>query len=265
MQKKFKVVLFNPDTLRKHEAWFTFQWDYNNHRWNVHLRTLFGESDNIYTGKPEDCVRRYADARNVRDKEYITIKTVAQSHSPTDPDKIIIWVLVCENKIKKGLAKPVQVNIMSMLSSYTVYAPIENEVEMKVALASVTERPNPNFGKADAPNKDLQGYIDFEWRRSDGRPLRDSRSFPQGVNILIEQLLAQNPELPTCVGLDELVKFIIENKTEFSCWAYVNHTDGVEYRNYGFRKPEPKPTPQYLQGRQTQSGTTTPTEQLPFA
>ena len=154
---------------------------------------------------------------------------------------------------------------MSMLSSYTVYAPIENEVEMKVTLASVTERPNPNFGKADAPNKDLQGYIDFEWRRSDGRPLRDSRSFPQGVNILIEQLLAQNAELPICVGLDELVKFIIENKTEFSCWAYVNHQDGVEYRNYGFRKPEPKPTPQYLQGRQTQSGTTTPTEQLPFA
>ena len=126
---------------------------------------------------------------------------------------------------------------MSMLSSYTVYAPIENEVEMKVHLASVTERPNPNFGKEDSKSKDLQGYIDFEWVRADGRPLRDSRSFPQGVNILVEQLLTQNAELPTCVGLDELVKFIIENKTEFSCWAYVNHQDGVEYRNYGFRKP----------------------------
>lgn len=77
MQKKFKVVLFNPDTLCKREAWFTFQWDYNNHRWNVHLRTLFGESDNIYTGKPEDYVQRYADARNVRMKEYVTIKSVA--------------------------------------------------------------------------------------------------------------------------------------------------------------------------------------------
>lgn len=142
---------------------------------------------------------------------------------------------------------------MGMLSSYTVYAPIENEVEMKVTLTSVTERPNPNFGQLDSPSKDLQGYIDFEWKRSDGRPLRDSRSFPQGVNILVEQLLAQNAELPTCVGLDELVKFLIENKTEFSCWAYVNHTDGVEYRNYGFRKPEPKPTPQFQQA--TQAGT----------
>lgn len=142
---------------------------------------------------------------------------------------------------------------MGMLSSYTVYAPIENEVEMKVYLASVTERPNPNFGQPDSPSKDLQGYIDFEWKRADGRPLRDSRSFPQGVNILVEQLLAQNAELPTCIPLDELVKLLIENKTEFSCWAYVNHADGVEYRNYGFRKPEPKPTPQFQQA--TQAGT----------
>lgn len=142
---------------------------------------------------------------------------------------------------------------MGMLSSYTVYAPIENEVEMKVILASVTERPNPNFGQPDSPSKDLQGYIDFEWKRADGRPLRDSRSFPQGVNILVEQLIAQNPELPTCVGLDELVKFLIENETVFSCWAYSNSVDGIEYRNFGFRKPEPKPTPQFQQA--TQAGT----------
>lgn len=143
---------------------------------------------------------------------------------------------------------------MGMLSSYTVYAPIENEVEMKVILASVTERPNPNFGQPDSPSKDLQGYIDFEWKRADGRPLRDSRSFPQGVNILVEQLLAQNPELPTCIPLNELVKKLIENKTEFSCWAYTNNVDGVEYRNYGFRKPEPKPTPQFQQTTQAGKG-----------
>lgn len=155
---------------------------------------------------------------------------------------------------------------MGMLSSYTVYAPIENEVEMKVHLTAVTERPNPNFGKADAPNKDLQGYVDFEWVRSDGRPLRDSRSFPQGVNILVEQLLAQNADLPTCLDLEAFTKHIIENKTEFSCWAYTNHTDGVEYRNYGFRKPEPRQTqtPQYLQSRQTAPATTA-AEPLPFA
>ena len=154
---------------------------------------------------------------------------------------------------------------MGMLSSYTVYAPIENEVEMKVTLTSVTERPNPNFGHPDSPSKDLQGYIDFEWKRSDGRPLRDSRSFPQGVNILVEQLLTQNAELPTCVGLDELVKFIIENKTEFSCWSYTNNVDGVQYRNYSFRKfdSNQNQVPQYLQGGQTSS--VTQTEQLPFA
>lgn len=142
---------------------------------------------------------------------------------------------------------------MSMLSSYTVYAPIENEVEMKVVLASVVERPNPNYGKADAVNKDFQGYIDFEWVRKDGRPIRDSRSFPQGVNILVEQLLAQNADLPTCIPLNELIKHIVDNKVEFSCWAYINQNEGVEYRNYGFRKPAPKPVPQYQQVTQPTS------------
>ena len=131
---------------------------------------------------------------------------------------------------------------MGMLSSYTVYAPIENGVEMKVSLKSINERPNPNYGKEGEKSKDLQGYIDFEWVRSDGRPLRDSRSFPQGVNILVEQLLAQNTELPTCIPLDELVKKLIDEKIEFSCWSYTNYVDGTEYRNYGFRKPEAQNT-----------------------
>lgn len=154
---------------------------------------------------------------------------------------------------------------MSMMKSYTVYKAVVDGEEMKVTLHSVTERPNPNYGKEDSPSKDLQGYIDFEWVRADGRPMRDSRSFPQGVNILVEQLLAQNPELPTCLDLDEFVKHIIDNKVEFSCWSYTNNVDGVQYRNYGFRKLDSNQNqvPQYLQGRQTPSATQT--EQLPFA
>ena len=160
---------------------------------------------------------------------------------------------------------------MSMLNSYTVYKAVVDGEEMKVTLASVAERPNPNFGQPDSPSKDLQGYIDFEWKRADGRPLRDSRSFPQGVNILVEQLIAQNPELPTCVGLDELVKFLIENKTEFSCWAYTNNVDGVQYRNYGFRKQETEPQqmlpPTERAPRRAKRTTTTTVveEHLPFA
>lgn len=127
---------------------------------------------------------------------------------------------------------------MSMMQSFKVYKPVVNGEEMKVTLRSVTERPNPNFGKEDSKTKDMQGYIDFEWVRDDGRPLRDSRSFPQGVSILVEQLLAQHPELPTSVGLDELVALIRDNKIEFSCWAYTNATETNEYRNYGFRKPD---------------------------
>lgn len=154
---------------------------------------------------------------------------------------------------------------MGMLNNYTVYKAVVDGEEMKVTLTSVAERPNPNFGQPDSSSKDLQGYIDFEWKRADGRPLRDSRSFPQGVNILIEQLLTQNPELPTCLDLDEFTKFLIENKTEFSCWAYTNNVDGVQYRNYGFRKLDSNQNqvPQYLQGRQTPSAAQT--EQLPFA
>lgn len=127
---------------------------------------------------------------------------------------------------------------MSMLQSYNVYAPIEQNKEMKVVLTEVVERPNPTYGQKDKPNSDFVGYVDFVWQRADGRPMRDSRSFPQGVNILVEQLLTQNPELPTCVDLDAFTKYIIENKTEFSCWYYSTMKDGIEYRNYGFRAPQ---------------------------
>lgn len=144
---------------------------------------------------------------------------------------------------------------MGMMNSFKVYKAVVNGEEMKVHLNSVTERPNPNFGKEGEKSKDLQGYIDFEWIREDGRPLRDSRSFPQGVNILVEQLLAQHEDLPTSIGLDELTDKLINDKTEFSCWAYSNYVDGVEYRNYGFKKPEPKSeqqrVPQYMQAKTT--------------
>lgn len=127
---------------------------------------------------------------------------------------------------------------MGMLNSYNVYAPIEQNKEMKVVLTEVVERPNPTYGQKDKPNSDFIGYIDFVWQREDGRPMRDSRSFPQGVNILVEQLLAQHSELPTCVDLDAFTKYIIQNKTEFSCWSYSTMKDGIEYRNYGFREPQ---------------------------
>ena len=129
---------------------------------------------------------------------------------------------------------------MGMLSSYTVYAPIEQNVEMKVRLVGVVERPNEHYGEDGHKSKDLQGFVDFAWERADGRPLRDSRTFPLGVNILVEQLLSQNADLPTQVGLDVLVKHIIDNKTEFSCWATVNAGEDTEYRNFVFRQPEVK-------------------------
>lgn len=71
----YKIIFFNPDTLKKSVVQFKFQWDYNNHCWDVTIENLFGKSTHTYFGSPAECLAYYKDT-HVRRGEYATIKTV---------------------------------------------------------------------------------------------------------------------------------------------------------------------------------------------
>ena len=70
---RIKVVFFNPEILKKSVTRFLFQWDYNNHCWNVTTISIHGEHTNKYCGKPMDLVAHYKECC-MRKGEYATIK-----------------------------------------------------------------------------------------------------------------------------------------------------------------------------------------------
>lgn len=72
--KKFKVTFFNPETLKKSVTRFIFQWDYNNHCWDVTTVSVLGESTNTYIGDPMGLVKHFVDCC-MRKNEYATIKS----------------------------------------------------------------------------------------------------------------------------------------------------------------------------------------------
>ena len=71
--KKIKLVLFDPQTLKKRTYRFTFQWNYYNHCWNVHIETPYSSNDKICNCNPSDYVERIKD-NIIRTFEYATIK-----------------------------------------------------------------------------------------------------------------------------------------------------------------------------------------------
>ena len=71
----YKITFFNPETCYKSVVYLKFQWDYNNHCWDVTIKNLFGESTHTYFGSPAEYLARYKE-NSVRRGEYATIKTV---------------------------------------------------------------------------------------------------------------------------------------------------------------------------------------------
>lgn len=74
--RKFKITFFNPETLKKSVTRFIFQWDYNNHCWDVTTISIHGESTRTYTGNPMDLIEHFKDCC-IRKNEYATIKSFA--------------------------------------------------------------------------------------------------------------------------------------------------------------------------------------------
>ena len=74
--KKFKVTFFNHETLKKSVTRFVFAWDYNNHCWDITIKTNYGERTDTYTGDPMVLINHYIDCR-MRKNEYATIKSFA--------------------------------------------------------------------------------------------------------------------------------------------------------------------------------------------
>ena len=74
--RKFKVTFFNPETLHKSVTRFVFQWDYNNHCWDVTITSIREDYTGTYKGDPMSLIERYKDC-SMRKNEYATVKSFA--------------------------------------------------------------------------------------------------------------------------------------------------------------------------------------------
>ena len=130
---------------------------------------------------------------------------------------------------------------MSLLSGRKAYVALTTDKVYKAIMQGYTETPSTE------PNEKLLGFISFKFLlEDDGRIITDTRSVPQGTDILARQLLEQldNPEALNGIDQEELFKACIENKTAFNMWVTHRTVDGQTYTNYTFREPAPEPTPQ---------------------
>ena len=129
---------------------------------------------------------------------------------------------------------------MSLLSGRKAYVALRTDKVYKAVMQGYTEVPSTE------PNEKLLGFISFKFLLDDGRIITDTRSVPQGTDILARQLLEQtdNPEALNGMDQEELFKACIENGTPFNMWVTHRTVDGQTYTNYTFREPLPEPAPQ---------------------
>ena len=71
--KTFKIIFFNPTTIKKRVYRLIFKWDGYNHCWEVTTISMFGESTIRYCGDPMRFVNHVKECLVGRD-EYITVK-----------------------------------------------------------------------------------------------------------------------------------------------------------------------------------------------
>ena len=129
---------------------------------------------------------------------------------------------------------------MSLLSGRKAYVALRTDKVYKAVMQGYTEVPSTE------PNEKLLGFISFKFLLDDGRIITDTRSVPQGTDILARQLLEQleNPEALNGMDQEELFKACIENGTPFNMWVTHRTVDGQTYTNYTFSEPLPEPAPQ---------------------
>lgn len=130
---------------------------------------------------------------------------------------------------------------MSLLSGRKAYVALETNKVYKAIMQGYSETPSTE------PSEKLLGFASFKFLLEyDGRTITDTRSVPQGTDILARQLLEQSDNSKALNGIDqeELFKACIKNKSPFDMWVTHRTVDGQTYTNYTFREPTPEPTPQ---------------------
>ena len=130
---------------------------------------------------------------------------------------------------------------MSLLSGRKAFVALETNKVYKATMQGYSETPSTE------PNEKILGFASFKFLlEDDGRTITDTRSVPQGTDILARQLLEQTTDPKALNGIDqeELFKACIENKTPFNMWVTHRTVDGQTYTNYTFREPLPEPVPQ---------------------
>ena len=130
---------------------------------------------------------------------------------------------------------------MSFLSGRKAFVALETDKVYTAIMQSYSETPSTE------PSEKLLGFASFKFLlKNDGRTITDTRSVPQGTDILARQLLEQatDPEAINGIDQEELFKACIENKAPFGMWVTHRTVDGQTYTNYTFREPAPESAPE---------------------
>lgn len=128
---------------------------------------------------------------------------------------------------------------MSLLSGRKAFTALETGRVYKAIMQGYTETASTE------PTERLLGFASFKFLlEDDGRTITDTRSVPQGTDILARQILEQadNPEQLNGIDQEELFKACIKNQTVFDMWVTHRTVDGQTYTNYTFKEPAPEPT-----------------------
>ena len=128
---------------------------------------------------------------------------------------------------------------MSLLSGRKAYKSLQENKCYIITMKGFTET------EATEPNDKVLGFISFKLEvTEDEHPITDTRSVPQGTDILARQIVEQ---LATAgfdfngIEQEELFKRVIDAQIPLRMWVTKREVDNQWYTNYTFQEPvQPK-------------------------
>lgn len=119
---------------------------------------------------------------------------------------------------------------MSLLSGRKAFEPLQENVIYKAILRGYTEKP------AEQPTDTILGFISFRFELPDGRTVTDTRSVPQGTDILARQILEQT-HAQNGIDQEELFNQCIQTAVPLDMWVTRRTVDNQSFTNYTFQEP----------------------------
>lgn len=138
---------------------------------------------------------------------------------------------------------------MSLLAGRKAYESLKETTQYTVVLRGYTEV------EATEPTDRVLGFISFKFELlDDGRTITDTRSVPQGTDILARQLLERlqsySPKNKfNGIDQEQFFKMCMEKEIKFPMWITHRTVEDNTYTNYTFQEPIKATAPTTSQAR----------------